>query len=173
MKRYGDTKTHLNLSAKAERAYNEISPVSIYEDVDDNGDYTYSVNICGERRKNLTESEVCELLEEYAEPLKVRDQMKEDGGYLDWCGCYSTEDGKKYLINDPGGISIYDADADEWKYGKEVDLEAFAKATNPNYDYYKGYDNLTIAIVDMYRRDCRDCPCFIWCDAMDMEVEEM
>lgn len=103
--------------------------------------------------------------------MKVRDLMQ-NGGCDEWCGCYSTEDGKKYLVNEPGAVSVYDAEADEWKYGKDVDLGAFAREVNPFHEFYREYDNLTIAINGMCRRDCRDCPCFAWCDAMDVEIEE-
>lgn len=61
-KRYGDTKTHLDLTEKAKRAYDEYSPLSIYEIETDDG-YTYDVTGCVQA-SGLTEAEVNETLED-------------------------------------------------------------------------------------------------------------
>lgn len=61
-KRYGDTKTKLELTEKARRAYNEYSPLSIYETEDDDGVLSYRIDGCVEAY-NLTEDEVNETLE--------------------------------------------------------------------------------------------------------------
>ena len=174
-KRYGDTDTHLTLTDKAQRAYDSISPVDIYEITswdDDIPVYTYSVNICGEVRKSLKDWEVNELLEEYAEPITVRQEMRENGGRDEQCACYSTADGKKFLIDMPGNVDVYDADSDVWDGGAAFDLTDFAKSVNPDYAEYYGWDNLHIAKEVMERRDCRDCPAFEFCEAMDKEVQD-
>lgn len=61
-KRYGDTKTALRLSAKAESIYSDTQPLSIFEEETDDGEYRYTVTgfLQGE---DLTEDEVNALLE--------------------------------------------------------------------------------------------------------------
>lgn len=173
-KRYGDTDTRLTLTDKAQRAYDSISPVDIYEitDWDDDGYevVTYSVNICGEKRDGLTEAEVNELLEEYAEPLTVRDDMKENGGFLDRCGCFYSESENAYIIDAPGDVSIYKPDEDEWITGTDVDLERFARAAVKDYNSFSGCSDLALIVNNLPRKDCRDCPCFGYCEAMDAEI---
>lgn len=172
-KRYGDTYTHLTLTDKAQRAFDITSPVDIYEVTDWDDDipvYTYDVNICGEKRRNLNEWEVNELLEEYAEPITVRQQMRENGGVIDGCECWATNDGTKFLLNTPNVVQSYDAETDTWFDGDDFDLAAFARAVNPNYAEYSGWDDLHIAVDVMERRNCRDCPAFEFCEAMDAEI---
>lgn len=61
-KRYGDTKTALRLSAKAERIYSDTQPLSIFEEETEDGEYRYTVTgfLQGE---DMTEDEVNALLE--------------------------------------------------------------------------------------------------------------
>lgn len=63
-KRYGDTKTHLTLTATAREAYDSYSPLSIWEREtdDDETEYRYDISGCLEAT-DLTETEVNEMLE--------------------------------------------------------------------------------------------------------------
>ena len=61
-KRYGDTRTHLELTEKARRAYDEYSPLNIYETETDDG-YSYEITGCVEAH-DLTEQDVNDILED-------------------------------------------------------------------------------------------------------------
>ena len=69
-KRYGDTKTSLRLSEKAERSYSDTQPLSIFEEETDDGEYRYTVTgfLQGE---DLTEDEVNALLESLDTGLNI------------------------------------------------------------------------------------------------------
>lgn len=69
-KRYGDTKTSLRLSEKAERIYSDTQPLSIFEEETDDGEYRYTVTgfLQGE---DLTEDEVNALLESLDTGLNI------------------------------------------------------------------------------------------------------
>lgn len=75
VKRFGDTPTHLALSAKAQNVYDNTDPCDIleYEDIFEGGcvAYSYTVNICGDIRENLNAFEVNTLLEELADVWEV------------------------------------------------------------------------------------------------------
>ena len=69
-KRYGDAKTALRLSEKAERIYSDTQPLSIFEEETDDGEYRYTVTgfLQGE---DLTEDEVNALLESLDTGLNI------------------------------------------------------------------------------------------------------
>ena len=69
-KRYGDVNTHLNLTGKALWFYDGVDPISIYETETDDG-FLYTLDFCGEITKNLTESELVELLTEWHDSFDV------------------------------------------------------------------------------------------------------
>ena len=62
MKRYGDTKTNLTLSDKAQDFYSGCDPLNIYEH--SNGTYSVTGLFCGE---DMTADEVNEMLEQLAD----------------------------------------------------------------------------------------------------------
>ena len=103
--------------------------------------------------------------------MTTRDMMQENGGFLDWCGCFYSESNNAYLIDEPGSVSIYKPDTDEWITGKAVDLEAFARAAVKDYDSFSGWSDLALIVSHLPRKDCRDCPCFGYCEAMDAEID--
>ena len=84
-KRFGDTKTHLDLTEKARRAYDEFSPLSIYEIETDDG-YTYDITGCVQAT-GLTEDEVNETLEGLIPMYRVKDEFIDS-----WYGNQSTDE---------------------------------------------------------------------------------
>ena len=50
-----------------------------------------------------------------------------------------------------------------------TDVEHFARAVNPDYDLYSGYDDAYIAIIAMQECGCAACPFCADCDAMGEE----
>ena len=103
--------------------------------------------------------------------MTTRDMMQENGGFLDWCGCFYSENDNAYLIDEPGSVSIYKPDTDEWITGKDVDLEQFARAAVKDYDSFSGWSDLALIVNNLPRKDCRNCPCFGYCEAMDAEID--
>ena len=73
-KRYGDTKTHLELTDKARRAYDEYSPLNIFEIETDDG-YRYDITGCVQA-SGLTEAEVNETLEDLIPMYRVKDEFR-------------------------------------------------------------------------------------------------
>ena len=69
MKKYGNEKTRLTLTGKAQDFYNLTDPLDILEYEDSEGNCTYSVTGCFER-DNMTEDELNVFLEELSEDLK-------------------------------------------------------------------------------------------------------
>lgn len=65
MKRYGDTKTSLALTAKAQSIYSNTDPCDIYE----TSPGVFALDICGDRRDGLTAEDVNEMLEELADEV--------------------------------------------------------------------------------------------------------
>ena len=94
-KRYGDTKTHLDLSARAREAYDEYSPLSIYEREVDDDEYRYDISGCIDAH-DLTAEQVNEELESL---LDDGEEIDEDAIYrvlpsaIDrWYGNATTEE---------------------------------------------------------------------------------
>lgn len=69
MKRYGNEKTRLTLTDKAQDFYNMTDFLDIYEYEDSEGNCTYSVIGCFERY-NMTEDELNVFLEELSEDMQ-------------------------------------------------------------------------------------------------------
>lgn len=67
-KTYGNTKTHLTLSAKAQRAYDQTDPLQILE----HEDGTYSIRGI-EDRDSMTAADVNEWLEDLADEISEED----------------------------------------------------------------------------------------------------
>lgn len=62
-KRYGYTATHLTLTEKAEKAYDNSDPIGIFE-VEEGDFFFYHIYFGNEKRYGLTEEEVNEYLED-------------------------------------------------------------------------------------------------------------
>ena len=71
---YGNEKTHLTLTDKAQSFYNLTDPFGILEYEDEEGNYTYSTIKCFER-DNMTEDELNIFLEELAEDMEENSEI--------------------------------------------------------------------------------------------------
>ena len=67
MKRYGDVKTSLTLSDKAQRIYSISDPLDIYE----HDDGTYSMRGCGCDGSGYAAEDVIRILEELADEVGI------------------------------------------------------------------------------------------------------
>ena len=94
-----------------------------------------------------------------------RKMMLATDGKLDWCKCWSSEDGKVMLCDSANNIDGF-IDG-EWKSGMDLDLDAVARRVNRYYADYKGWDALHIATEAMHTVPCCDCPAFAFCEAME------
>lgn len=64
MKRFGNERTRLTLSSKAEAYYSETDPIAIYENESEDGTLTYSLDDMGNTFSDLTADELNSILEE-------------------------------------------------------------------------------------------------------------
>ena len=108
--------------------------------------------------------------------MKYRDYMADSDDNLSWCKPY-IGDRVSIAINEGNPVGLI-VDGEEvkpvyvgalkgYEYTAEQ-LEQAARAANPDYDTYSGWDALHILVNgDVSERPCRDCPWFSECDAMD------
>ena len=95
-----------------------------------------------------------------------RKMMMDNGGNLGWCKPYISEDGKSAISLTDGKISGMMLGG--VKMDTDFDFAKFARAVNPDYDDYDGWDDLHIALDGGIREGaCCDCPWFGICEAMD------
>lgn len=97
---------------------------------------------------------------------------------LSWCKPYFDESGE-YYINMYDGIveavitpkvkiiRVYDLNNTLDDIVTEV-----AKAVNPDYDFYSGWDDLHIALDAMHECGCASCPFKDDCEVMGEEIQE-
>lgn len=108
--------------------------------------------------------------------MTIRERMQNNGENLGWCKPYVSDDGKNALAVNEGevaGMILNGEDIKADKLDKGDLLERFARAVNPDYDDYDGWDNLHIALEGNVREcGCANCPWFGICDAMDGDVED-
>ena len=94
----------------------------------------------------------------------TRREMISNGGNLGWCMPYSTKDGDVWIAVAEGricGARINGCDTDN------PSAATIARRVNPDYALYSGWSELYIALDAMDEHNCRDCPWFWACDAMD------
>ena len=106
--------------------------------------------------------------------MTYREYMQEhDTENLSWCKPYTAKDGAYALImyeGKPDSIISPDCEAHRWNGTLTDDvMEHFARAVNPDYDLYSGYDDAYIAIIAMQECGCAACPFCADCDAMGEE----
>lgn len=95
-----------------------------------------------------------------------RKMMMDNGGNLGWCKPYISEDGKNAISLTDGKITGMMIDGVDMN--SPFDLAKFARAVNPSYDDYEGWDDLHIALDgNVCEESCADCPWFGICDAMN------
>ena len=69
-RRYGNVRTHLSLSGKAEDLYSGSDPFEIYEYEDEDGNFTYTYRAWGNpETKHMTEDELNADLEALADAM--------------------------------------------------------------------------------------------------------
>lgn len=86
---------------------------------------------------------------------------------LGWCAPFVDESGNYAAVVCEGKIiTIRTPDGDRHNPDAET-LRNFAKAVNPEYDEYKGWDDTHIALEAMREVGCASCPWNNDCDAMD------
>lgn len=103
--------------------------------------------------------------------MTYRERMIKNGGNLSWCVPYrvTTKGGDVIIIAENEGnivgcqINGRDVDGMTW--------ERIARMVNPDYDLYSGWEDRHIAHDDVpwEELECRSCPWFDVCDAMDEE----
>ena len=109
--------------------------------------------------------------------MTYRDYMNDhDTEHFTWCCPYSDETGDYKLVIYDGEINaVSTPDTIAHRYdGTLTDevLEQFARAVNPYYDDYKGWDNLHIALEVMHEIGCSGCPFNADCEALDEEMSD-
>ena len=95
------------------------------------------------------------------------------GGNLNWCKPLSFKDGEIVLSVCEGEIVGCQIGGEEHSEfcGFKADLTPLAKLVNDSYDYYSGWEDTHIILDAVHEElECRDCPCFGFCEAMDEEV---
>ena len=99
--------------------------------------------------------------------MTIRELMRENGENLGWCKPYVSDDGQV------AGMILNGENINADNLDKADLLERFARAVNPDYDDYEGWNNLHISLEGNVREcGCANCPWFGICDAMDGDVEE-
>lgn len=102
--------------------------------------------------------------------------IKNDDENLAWCKPYEDETGNyKLVMHDGEPLGIMTPDREAFRYdGSLTDdlMESFARAVNPDYDYYKGYSNVHIALDAMHEIGCASCPWFDDCEPMGENMSE-
>lgn len=106
-----------------------------------------------------------------------RKYMIDNGGNIDWCAPYQSEDGSIKFSLCEGKINGLAIDGEEIEsdtgvmsddYYSETLLEKVARRMNADYDEYNGWDNTHIIMDEAEPiHDCFDCPFFSFCEAMD------
>lgn len=108
--------------------------------------------------------------------MTIRELMQENGENLSWCRPYVSDDGAYALALNEGeiaGMILNGEDIEAGKLDSAELLRRFAKAVNPDYGDYDGWDDLHIALEGKIReRGCAECPWFDVCDAMSGDVVE-
>lgn len=107
-----------------------------------------------------------------------REYYIENGGSLPWCRPYESDDGRvKFTYHEfarPGyqvmGLIIDGEEVTAPLEALEADIERAARVVNDKYDDYGEYDPTHILLGgNVEELDCRDCPWFEECDAMEDE----
>lgn len=94
-----------------------------------------------------------------------RKKMLKEGGNLSWCKPYISSDSKNAIAVNSGKIEGMIIDGVQIN---SIDVNRFAKAVNPDYNSYDGWDDLHIAMEGNIKESaCSDCPWFEECEAMD------
>lgn len=112
--------------------------------------------------------------------MTIRELMQENGENLSWCRPYVSDDGAYAISVTEGEVSGMRLNGDDSvsaslaEPGRRSELlKQFAKAVNPDYGDYDGWDDLHIALEGKIReRGCAECPWFDVCDAVSGDVEE-
>lgn len=97
--------------------------------------------------------------------MKTRDYMEmHETENLSWCKPYVAKDGS-YAALWEGELIV---DGEELKGAA---LEAFARKVNPEYDLYRDWSDLEVALDSMKEVGCSECPYNGNCDAIEEEME--
>lgn len=107
--------------------------------------------------------------------MTIRELMQDNGENMGRCKPYVSEDGKNTIAVNGGevvGMILNGEDIQPDKLDSTDLLRQFAKAVNPDYSEYRGWDDLHVALEGVRECGCASCPWFDICDAMDGEVEE-
>ena len=106
-----------------------------------------------------------------------RDYMRENPDEnLTWCCPYVTDDGRYAVAVNEGEIIEAVTPEGHLPEGHlspltAQEIEALARAVNPDYDLYEGWDDTYITLQAMHKTGCADCPFFERCDAMDQRMD--
>ena len=94
---------------------------------------------------------------------------------LSWCKPYVDDSGEYALIMQEGkAICIKTPYGTAYEYGTLDDaaLEEFARAVNPDYNLYSGWDDTHIALEAMHPVGCFFCPFKDECEAVNEKVDD-
>lgn len=92
---------------------------------------------------------------------------------LSWCKPYVTPDMQYAIAVNEGkivGMRYDGSDVDPDQYDSLI--YTLARTVNPDYDYYRDWEPLHIALDTMRECGCIDCPWFDLCEAMAEEIED-
>ena len=93
-----------------------------------------------------------------------RDEMREMGGNLSWCKPYKVEN-IVLVVNEGNLVSLFIDDAD-CLVSSDV-LAFIARQVDPDYNGKEFGESLDAILYESAVIDCRDCPVFDKCEAMD------
>ena len=108
--------------------------------------------------------------------MKYLDYMRShEDENLSWCKPYASDAGDHVLIMQEGkllGIISPEREAFTDDTLTDEALKQFAREVNRDYDAYRGWDDLDIALKAMHEVGCAACPWREDCDAMHEDLYE-
>lgn len=107
--------------------------------------------------------------------MTYRDYYQKTGGSINFCRPYRYDNGNALAVSDEYGVVgmiLNGKDIDQAEIANR--LEEFSRSVNKYYDDYSGWKdlNLHVAIDGVSPCECRDCPWFSECQAMDEEMDD-
>ena len=167
----------MGLSNRGLNFYNGTNPLCIIQH--DDGSFTMDLanSITHYNTQDDLIADMEELAMSFETPKTWSEYMVEHNTEnFSWCKPYVDTTGNYAIVMHDGipesavinGVTYY-------RYNGELTDEIIteiAKAVNPDYDLYSGYNNYQIAIMAMQETGCAHCPFFEDCSAMGEEMTE-
>lgn len=104
-------------------------------------------------------------------------KLYEDMAYgesLGWCTPYMSDDERNAIVINEGRIDGMLCDGEYIRpeagpHYSSGQIQRFARAINPDYGYYTGWDDIHIILEALSACGCSDCPWRDSCEAMDVD----